>query len=159
MATKLDKRTNPLLLKSQHHIIAPNVDGDPGFSNNDAFQNDISRRLLSNIANDSESSNEATQDLQHHDNEAKVMVARFIFMGALILFSIVIQMRSNQLQNEVARLRSEVKQSVMSIELRNAKRMKRLKKDNDRVAFMHVLNSFEVSLESDLAGEILAAYG
>jgi len=48
---------------------------------------------------------------------------------------------------------------VMSIELRNVMRMKKLKKDNDMVAFMHVLNSFEVSLESDLAGEILAAYG
>jgi hypothetical protein len=47
----------------------------------------------------------------------------------------------------------------MDIELRRARRFERLQKNDDRVAFMHVLNSFQVQLESDLAGEMLVAYG
>eukprot|EP00979_Chaetoceros_neogracilis_P007853 scaffold1698_cov279-Chaetoceros_neogracile.AAC.12 len=140
MAIKVDKRTNPLFIKSQHDIIAPNVDGDSGYSNDDASQNDISRRLLSNITNGSESSLQPKQHSQPHSNQTKAML-------------------SNSVQNEVTRLRSEVKQSTMNIELRRARRLEILQKNDDRVAFMHVLNSFQVPLESDLAGEMLVAYG
>jgi cell division protein FtsL len=159
MAIKVDKRTNPLFIISQHDIIAPNVDGDSGYSSDDASQNDISRRLLSNITNGSESSLQPKQHSQPHSNQTKAMLVRIILLLVFVFMSIGMEIQSNSVQNEVTRLRSEVKQSTMNIELRRARRLERLQKNDDRVAFMHVLNSFQVPLESDLAGEMLVAYG
>ena len=162
IAMKRDKRTNPLLLQAKYKI-GGNVDS--GTLNENVFQDDITHWLLNNITNDPQDSQRETHEFQDQCNPSfenlrgtKSMIIQFIALGALLFLSIVTQMRSNQVQIEASRLRSEMKHTMIEFERRKAKRMNRLQDINNSDAFMHILNTYNVALESDLAGEILMAY-
>ena len=86
------------------------------------------------------------------------MIVQFLALGALLILSIVTQMRSNQVQIEASRLRGEMKHTRIEFERRKAKHMNRLQDMKNGDDFMHILNTYNVALESDLAGEILIAY-
>mmetsp|Transcript_23423 Transcript_23423/g.34714 ORF Transcript_23423/g.34714 Transcript_23423/m.34714 type:complete len:166 (-) Transcript_23423:16-513(-) len=160
IAINSDKRTNPLLLQAQYKI-AGNVNENGGTSNEHVSQeDDITNRLLSNIvANDPQTQEFQDQCKTSFENlrGTKSMIVQFVALGALLILSIVTQMRSNQVQIETSRLRGEMKHTRIEFERRKAK-MKRLQDNNNSEAFMHILNTYDVPLESDLAGEILMAY-
>lgn len=162
IAKKRDIRTNPLLLQAQYKI-AGNVDS--GISNEDVSQDDITHGLHSNITNDPQDSQREANEFQDQCNPSfenlhgtKSMIVQFLALGALLILSIVTQMRSNQVQIEASRLRGEMKHTRIEFERRKAKHMNRLQDMKNGDDFMHILNTYNVALESDLAGEILIAY-
>ena len=152
MGTKNDSRSNHLLLKTDGLLIT-----------NDAPPMDQRSALLRrSIAQSGHTSQEQTNSTRARSNKpmraAKSnsgALASFAVLALLMIVCIGTQMKINSLNYETEQIQKSVRSTMADVKRRKEERMKR---NVDREGYMHILDSYEVPIDSALAYEILAAY-
>lgn len=155
--TSFDKRSNLRFLKIEDALLS-----ESPMDTYDDEHGDVSQRLMSNINIDSSSALHG-DDFQRHRRQVSLKLgfdtlAKVIMLGFILTFCIRTEMQSRKLKRETLRLKQEMKDAILNIENRRLLRTKRLREEGHLEGYLRALELYDVSLESDLAGDILVAY-
>jgi len=155
--TCIDKRTSLSSLKIEEALLSDS----PMDIDNDNHR-DYSRRLMSNLTIESFSALEddgfKRQRSQWSSKLGFETFVKITMLGITLAFCIGAEMQSNKLKRKTLRLKNEMKDTILNIENRRSVRLKRLRQDGHLEGYFRALESYDVSLDSDLAGDILVAY-
>lgn len=147
----IDSRSNYLLLKTLDPIVINDTYTES--DDNDTSPEHASREFINSYER------ECLKPAGGATYENVGLVVRIAMLVMLLLICIGNQIESNSMKQELDMLRTEMKETTRNanVQRRRTERMRRLF-DNADEAVMHVLKSYEVSIESELAEEILVAY-
>lgn len=154
--TSIDKRTDLCFLKIDALLSESPMDMV------DDEHGDFSQRLMSNITMESSGALDGDKlKSQRHQWSLKLSfetLVKITMLGIILTFCIRAEMQSIKLKRQTLRLKNEMRDTMLNMENRRLLRLKRLRKDGHLEGYLRALESYDVSLDSDLAGDILVAY-
>mmetsp|Transcript_6268 Transcript_6268/g.11850 ORF Transcript_6268/g.11850 Transcript_6268/m.11850 type:complete len:161 (+) Transcript_6268:174-656(+) len=155
--TSIDKRTSLSYLKIEEALLS---DSPMDIDNND--HRDFSQRLMSNLTLESYSAL-AGDGIKRQRNQLSSKLSfetlvKMVMLGIILAFCIGAEIQGNKLKRDTLRLKNEMQDTILNIENRRSLRLKKLRQDGHVEGYFRALESYDVSLDSDLTGDIKVAY-